>query len=49
MKLAIPDLISNSYFTVLAAAELGHFARHGLDVQAELIFPVDRAYPWATR
>ena len=44
MKLAIPDLISNSYFTALAAAELGHFARHGLDVQVELIFPVDRAY-----
>ena len=44
MRLAIPDLISNSYFTALAAAELGHFARHGLDVRAELIFPVDRAY-----
>jgi NitT/TauT family transport system substrate-binding protein len=44
MKLAIPDLISNSYFTALAAAELGHFARHGLDIKAELIFPVDRAY-----
>ena len=44
MRLAIPDLISNSYFTALAAAELGHFARHGLDIQAELIFPVDRAY-----
>src|ERR1700683_5577984 len=44
MRLAIPDLISNSYFPALAAAELGHFARHGLDVMAELIFPVDRAY-----
>ncbi|HTW53908.1 MAG TPA: ABC transporter substrate-binding protein [Stellaceae bacterium] len=44
MKLAIPDLISNSYFSALAAAELGHFARHGLDIEAELIFPVDRAY-----
>jgi NitT/TauT family transport system substrate-binding protein len=44
MRLAIPDLISNSYFPLLAAAELGHFARHGLDVSAELIFPVDRAY-----
>ena len=44
MRLAIPDLISNSYFPALAAAELGHFARHGLDVTAELIFPVDRAY-----
>jgi len=44
MRLAIPDLISNSYFPALAAAELGHFARYGLDVSAELIFPVDRAY-----
>ncbi|HVH82624.1 MAG TPA: ABC transporter substrate-binding protein [Stellaceae bacterium] len=44
MRLAIPDLISNSYFTALAAAELGHFARHGLDIKVELIFPVDRAY-----
>lgn len=44
MRLAIPDLISNSYFTALAAAELGLFKRHGLDVTAELIFPVDKAY-----
>src|SRR5215213_4004345 len=44
MKLAIPDLISNSYFPALAAAELGFFAKEGLDVSAELIFPVDRAY-----
>ena len=44
MKLAIPDLISNSYFPALAAAELGFFEREGLDVSAELIFPVDRCY-----
>src|SRR5436305_7915468 len=44
MKLAIPDLISNSYFPALAAAELGFFEREGLAVSAELIFPVDRAY-----
>ena len=44
MKLAIPDLISNSYFPALAAAELGFFEAEGLDVSAELIFPVDRAY-----
>ena len=44
MKLAIPDLISNSYFPALAAAELGFFAREGIAVSAELIFPVDRAY-----
>ena len=44
MKLAIPDLISNSYFPAVAAAELGFFASEGLAVSAELIFPVDRAY-----
>ena len=44
MRLAIPDLISNSYFPALAAAELGCFAHEGIDVSAELIFPVDRAY-----
>jgi NitT/TauT family transport system substrate-binding protein len=32
MKLAIPDLISNSYFPALAASELGHFAREGVAV-----------------
>jgi ABC-type nitrate/sulfonate/bicarbonate transport system substrate-binding protein len=44
MRLAIPDLISNSYFPALAAVELGFFAAEGLDVTAELIFPVDRCY-----
>jgi ABC-type nitrate/sulfonate/bicarbonate transport system substrate-binding protein len=44
MKLAIPDMISNSYFPAVAAIELGFFAREGLDVSLELIFPVDKAY-----
>jgi ABC-type nitrate/sulfonate/bicarbonate transport system substrate-binding protein len=44
MRLAIPDLISNSYFPALAASELGFFAREGITVSTELIFPVDRAY-----
>jgi NitT/TauT family transport system substrate-binding protein len=44
MKIAIPDLISNSYFPALAAVELGCFAEEGLDVEIELIFPPDRAY-----
>jgi ABC-type nitrate/sulfonate/bicarbonate transport system substrate-binding protein len=44
MRLAIPDLISNSYFPALAAAELGCFQREGISVSAELMFPVDRAY-----
>jgi NitT/TauT family transport system substrate-binding protein len=44
MKLAVPDLVSNSYFPAAAAVELGFFAREGLDVSLELVFPVDRAY-----
>jgi NitT/TauT family transport system substrate-binding protein len=44
MKLAIPDMISNSYFPAVAAAELGFFKQEGLDIEVELIFPVDKAY-----
>ncbi|MDR0360882.1 MAG: ABC transporter substrate-binding protein [bacterium] len=44
MKLAVPDLVSNSYFPAEAAVELGCFAEEGLDVELELVFPVDRAY-----
>lgn len=44
MKLAIPDLISNSYFPALAAIELGFFKKEGLDVALDVIFPVDKAY-----
>jgi NitT/TauT family transport system substrate-binding protein len=44
MKLAVPDMISNSYFPAIAAAELGFFREEGLDIEVELIFPVDKAY-----
>jgi ABC-type nitrate/sulfonate/bicarbonate transport system substrate-binding protein len=44
LKLAVPDLISNSYFPAVAAVELGFFAREGLDVSLELIFPVSKCY-----
>ena len=44
MKLAIPDLISNSYFPAAAAIELGFFRREGLDVELELISPTENAY-----
>ncbi len=44
MKLAVPDLISNSYFPAVVAAELGFFKNEGLDVSLELIFPVSKAY-----
>lgn len=44
MKIALPDLISNSYFPAAAACTLGFFKREGIDLELELIFPVDRAY-----
>jgi ABC-type nitrate/sulfonate/bicarbonate transport system substrate-binding protein len=44
MKLAVPDMISNSYFPAIAAIELGFFKNEGLDVELELIFPVDKSY-----
>lgn len=44
MRLALPDLISNSYFPAIAAIELGCFRDEGLDVSLELISPVDRSY-----
>ena len=44
MRLAVPDLISNSYFPSISAVELGDFAEQGLDVSHELIFPVDKCY-----
>ena len=43
MKLAVPDMISNSYFPAIAAIELGFFEEEGLDVELELIFPVDKS------
>lgn len=42
MKLAIPDLISNSYFPAVAAIELGFFKEEGINMEFELIFPVDK-------
>ena len=46
MKLAVPDLISNSYFPAIAAVELGCFKREGLDVTLELIVPIEHARKW---
>ncbi len=44
MKIAVPDIISNSYFPAAAAVELGFFKQEGLDVELQLIFPVDKCY-----
>ncbi len=43
MRIAVPDLISNSYFPVIAAVELGFFKSEGLDKKkVELLFPVPK-------
>lgn len=43
-KIAVPDLVSNSYFPAIAAIELGFFQQEGLQASYELIFPNYRAY-----
>ena len=42
MKLAVPDMISNSYFPAIAAIELGCFKQEGIDVELEMI--INRAH-----
>ena len=44
MKVAVPDLISNSYFPAIAAVEFGFFARQGLDATLSHIFPSFKAF-----
>ena len=43
MRLAVPDLVSNSYFPALAAVELGFFREQGMEVDLELVSPAGRA------
>lgn len=43
MRIAVPDLVSNSYFPAVAAVELGFFKDRGVDVELEMVFPVGRA------
>ncbi len=44
LKIAVPDMISNSYFPAEAAVALGFCKAEGLDAALELIFPVDKTY-----
>jgi len=44
IRVAIPDMVSPSYFPAIAAVELGFFAKEGLDATVELIFPVTKTY-----
>ena len=42
LTMAVPDLITNSYFPAVAAVELGFFEREGLAVELKHIFPVSK-------
>lgn len=43
MRIAVPDLVSNSYFPAVAAIDLGFFKAQGIDADLEMVFPVGRA------
>ena len=43
MRMAVPDLVSNSYFPAVAAVELGFFEEQGMEMELEMIFPIPRA------
>ena len=42
-RIAVPDLVTNSYFPALAAEELGFYRAEGLDARVELVGPAPRA------
>jgi NitT/TauT family transport system substrate-binding protein len=44
IRIAVPDMITNSYFPLLAACELGILEAHGLDAELVLMSPADRSY-----
>jgi ABC-type nitrate/sulfonate/bicarbonate transport system substrate-binding protein len=44
MRVAIPDLVSPSYFPLVAAVELGFFEKEGVSASLELLYPVTRTY-----
>jgi NitT/TauT family transport system substrate-binding protein len=44
MIVAVPDIISNSYFPAIAAVEMGCFREQGVNASIRLVAPVERAY-----
>jgi NitT/TauT family transport system substrate-binding protein len=44
LRIAVPDLVSNSYFPVIAAVELGFFKSEGFDATVDLLFPVPKTF-----
>jgi ABC-type nitrate/sulfonate/bicarbonate transport system substrate-binding protein len=44
LRIAIPDLISPSYFPAIAAVEMGFFEKEGFEAKLELLYPVTKTY-----
>jgi ABC-type nitrate/sulfonate/bicarbonate transport system substrate-binding protein len=44
LRIAVPDLVSNSYFPIIAAVELGFFEQEGVDATVDLLFPVPKTF-----
>jgi ABC-type nitrate/sulfonate/bicarbonate transport system substrate-binding protein len=44
LRVAIPDLISPSYFPAIAAVEMGCFKQQGFDAELSLLYPVTKTY-----
>ena len=44
LRIAVPDMVSPSYFPAIAAVELGYFGKEGLEATVELLFPVAKTY-----
>ncbi len=44
LRVAIPDMVSPSYFPAIAAVELGFFKKEGLDTAIDLVFPVTKTF-----
>jgi NitT/TauT family transport system substrate-binding protein len=42
MRIAVPDLVANSYFPALAAEELRFYAAEGMEAHVELLAPAPR-------
>jgi NitT/TauT family transport system substrate-binding protein len=44
LRIGVPDLVSNSYFPVVAAVELGSFRSEGFDASVDLLFPIPKTF-----
>lgn len=44
LRIAVPDLISNSYFPIIAAVEMGFFKQEGFEASVDLLFPIPKTF-----